>query len=83
LGRLRKDQEALRTGDIEFFQADEGKIGICRSLGNTRLRIYANRSDESWDIPSGKLLYGHNLHTVAPDWLSLSPMGFCITKEEI
>ena len=83
LGRLRKDQEALRTGDIDFFQADEGKIGFSRSLGNTRLRIYVNRSDESWDIPSGKLLYGHNLHTVAPDWLSLSPMGFCITKEDI
>ena len=83
LGRLRKEQEALRTGDIEFFHTDDQKIGYSRTLGNTRLRIYINRSSQPWDIPAGTLLYGHNLHAVAPDWLSLGAMGFCITKEII
>ena len=83
LGRLRKEQDALRLGDIDFFHADEQKLGFSRTFGNVRLRIYVNRSDEPWDIPSGPLLYGHNLHNVAPDWLSLGAMGFCITKELI
>ncbi len=83
LGRLRKEQEALRMGEIEFFQADEEKIGFSRTFGNTRLRVYVNRSSDSWDIPAANLLYGHNLHAVAPDWLSLGAMGFCITKETV
>jgi hypothetical protein len=32
-------------------------------------------------VPSGKLLYGHSLRTSAPNWLTLAPMGFCITEE--
>ena len=83
LGRLRKEQEALRIGDIEFFHTEDQQIGYSRTLGNTRLRIYINRSSQPWDIPAGTLLYGHNLHAVAPDWLSLGAMGFCITKETI
>ena len=34
------------------------------------------------DLDSGKLLYGHNLHTVAPGYLNVAPMGFCVTVEE-
>ena len=83
LGHLRKEQAALRTGDIEFFQAGDQKLGFSRTLNGTRLRIYINRSNDPWDIPTGTLLYGHNLHAVAPNWLSLGAMGFCITKEEI
>jgi len=40
-----------------------------------------NRSGDPWEVPAGKVLYGHNLQTVAPDWLSLSPMGFCIVED--
>ena len=83
LGRLRKEQEALRIGSVEFFQADDRRIGFVRTFQNTRLRVYVNRSDAPWDIPAAKLLYGHNLHAVAPDWLSLGTMGFCITREDI
>ena len=82
LGKLRKNQEALRLGDIEFFQAGDQKIGFSRSLNGTKLRVYVNRSGDPWEIPAGKVLYGHNLHTVAPDWLALGPMGFCITEEQ-
>ena len=83
LGRLHKELDALQKGDIEFFHAAEQRIGFSRTYGNTRLRIYVNRSGVPWDIPAGTMLYGHNLHTVAPDWLSLGAMGFCITKEEL
>ena len=83
LGKLRKQNEALRLGQIEFFQAGDRKLGFSRSYGSTRLRVYINCGSDPWDIPAAPMLYGHNLHTVAPDWLSVGAMGFCITKEEI
>ena len=81
LGALRKAHEALRLGDIAFFHAGDKKLGFTRTHKGKKLRIYVNRSSASWDIPSGRVLYGHNLRTVAPDWLSLNPMGFCITED--
>lgn len=80
LGKLRKNT-ALRSGDISFFQASEHQIGFSRSFEGKTVRCYLNCSGENWDIPSGKILYGHLIHTLAPDWLSLSPMGFCIVEE--
>ncbi len=81
LGRLRKEQEALRLGDLAFFQAGDQKIGFSRSCNGKNLRIYVNRSSDSWEVPAGNILYGHNMQTVAPTWLSIGPMGFCITEE--
>ena len=82
LGTLRKEHAALRLGDIRFFHAGEGKIGFTREYQEKKLRIYINRSDEAWEISGGKLLFGYNLQTVTPDWVSLAPMGVCITEAE-
>ena len=81
LGQLRKDQEALRLGDIQFFQAGDKHIGFTRSYGGKTLRVYCNRSADAWEIPSGRLLLGYNLQVVAPDWLTVGPRGFCITED--
>ena len=81
LGQLRKQNPALCLGDLEFFQAGNQKLGFRRSYEGKTLRIYVNYSKEPWDIPTGKLLYGHNMRTVAPEWLSLSAGGFCITED--
>ena len=81
LGRLRRDWEALRLGDISFFQAGDRKIGFRRTVPGQKLRIYLNRSSDAWEVPAGKLLFGHNLNTVAPNWLILAPKGFCVVEE--
>ena len=80
LGQLRRDQEILRLGDIRFFQAEDQKLGFKRSLNGKSLSIYVNRSDDPWDIPAGRVLFGSNLRTIAPDWLTLAPMGFCVVE---
>ena len=80
LGQLRRQHKALQLGDLEFFQAGDQKIGFRRSFEDKTLRIYVNYSKEPWEISAGTLLYGHNLHTAAPTWLSLGPGGFCITE---
>ena len=82
LGRLRREYEALRLGDIQFFQAGDKHIGFTRSYNGKTLRVYANRSGDPWEIPSGKVILGYNLQTVAPDWLTLAARGFCITEDE-
>ena len=82
LGAIRKQEEVLRLGDIQFFQASDRKLGFTRTLNGKTLSIYVNRNADPWDIPAGNVLFGHNLQTIAPDWLSLSPMGFCITEEK-
>lgn len=81
LGALRRELEPLRLGGIAFFQAGDHKLGFTRFCGGSVLRVYANCSCDVWDIPAGRVLLGHNMHTVAPNWLTLSPMGFCIVEE--
>ncbi len=81
LGRMRKEHEALRLGDIRFFQAGDKHVGFTRSYKGKTYRIYCNRSGDSWEIPSGKLVLGYNIQIVAPDWLTLGPRGYCITED--
>jgi len=81
LGRLRRDQEPLRLGDIRFFQYADKHLGFTRSYQGKTLRVYCNRSGDPWDIPAGKIVFGYSLQTVAPDWLTLGPRGFCITED--
>ena len=81
LGKLRQNCEALRLGDIQFFQAGDQKLGFTRTFNGRQIKIYVNRSSDHWDIPSGSLLLAHNMYTVAPDWLTVAPMGFCAVVE--
>lgn len=80
LGDLRKNHETLRLGDIQFFHAHGQKVGFSREYQGKKLRIYVNRSSENWDISGGRVLFGYHLRSVAPDWVTLSPMGLCITE---
>ena len=82
LGQLRKNCEVLRLGDLEFTYATDHRLAFTRRYNGKTVRIYVNRNMEAWDIPAGKLLMGHNLRTVAPNWLSLAPQGFCVVTEE-
>ena len=81
LGSLRKECKALRLGDTEFLHAGNGRVSFSRCIDGEKVTVYVNHSAENWDIPAAQVLYGQKLHAVAPDWLSLGCMGFCVTKE--
>lgn len=81
LGQLRREIVPLRLGDIRFFHAKEQKIGFSRSINGKTCRIYVNQSEENWEISGGHVRMGYHLRSVAPTWVSLSPMGFCIMEE--
>ena len=81
LGQLRKEQEALRLGDIQFFKADDRKIGFTRSYGGKKLRIHLNRGGDLWEVAGGKILLGHNIRTLSPEGIVLAPKGFCVLEE--
>lgn len=82
LGQLRKSCEALRLGDIQFTEYGDHRIAFSRSAGGKTYRIFVNCHMDDWEVPSGRLLMGHNIRTMAPQWLSLLPMGFCIVEAE-
>ena len=81
LGQLRQKYEALRYGDITFFQGTNSQIGFSRSYKGQTLRVYVNRSSDDWSIPTGKILLGRNLQTVADDGLVLGHNGFCLVED--
>ena len=81
LGKLRKRYDALRLGDIRFFEAEDKRLSFRRSLNGQALRIYVNRSGDPWDVPAGNVVFGCNMQTVAPHALTLAPRGFCIVEE--
>jgi len=81
LGKLRREQEALRLGDIHFFEAEDKHLAFSRTHNGKTLKIYVNRSGDPWDIPAGTVLYGTNLLTLASDALTLAPRGFCLVEE--
>ena len=80
LGQLRKQYPALRLGDIRFLEAGDKHLCFERSYEGKQLKIYCNRSADSWDIPAGRILLGYHLQVVAPDWLTLGPRGFCVVE---
>ena len=82
LGLLRKENEALRLGDIQFFKADDRKIGFTRTYGEQKLRIYLNRGGDLWEIAPGKILLGHNIHTLSREGITLDAKGFCVVEEK-
>ena len=81
LGKLRREQEVLRLGSISFFHSEKQQLGFSRTYQNRTLQIYVNRSNEIWHIPQKKLLYGKHLNTLAPGWVSLAPMDFCLMED--
>ena len=80
LGRLRKEREELRLGDIRFFAAGDKHLGYTRSYEGKTSKIYINRSGDPWEIEEGNVLMGKFLDTVAYDRLVLAPRGFCIVE---
>ena len=80
LGKLRRNLDVLRLGNIQFFQAGDRHLGFTRTFEGRTVKIYANRSGDSWEIPYGKILLGYNLQIIAPDYLVLGSRGFCITE---
>ena len=81
LGQLRKVCPALKKGNIEFFKSDDRRIGFTRSYQNSKIRVYLNRGSEPWEIATGKILFGHNIRTLAPETTVLGQKGFCVIEE--
>ena len=81
LGQLRKEFEALRLGNIHFFEAADKHIGFTRSYNGRTFRVYVNRSGDPWEIPTHRLYFGVNMQVVARDHLIIGPRGFCITED--
>ena len=81
LGQLRKNFEALRLGNIQFFAAEDKHLGFSRTYKGKTVKVYINRSGDPWKIQPGNVIYGCNLQTMSADCLTLAPRGFCLVEE--
>lgn len=81
LGRLRREHEAFRLGDIQFFAAQDKHIGFTRSYEGKTFRVYCNRSGDCWEVPPGQPIMGYNIQVLAPDCLIIGPRGYCVTED--
>lgn len=81
LGRLRREHEAFRLGDIQFFAAQDKHIGFTRSYEGKTFRVYCNRSGDCWEVPPGKPIMGYNIQVLAQDCLIIGPRGYCVTED--
>ena len=81
LGSLKNQLEALRLGDIRFFQAGDGRLGFTRRYDGQTLSICINRNGSPWSVPGGKLLFGRKLESVTDHATTLAPGGMCILEE--
>lgn len=81
LGRLRREHEAFRMGDIQFFAAQDKHIGFTRSYEGKTFRVYCNRSGDCWEVPPGQPIMGYNIQVLAPDCLIIGPRGYCVTED--
>ena len=50
LGQLRKENDALRLGDTEFFLTAEGEVGFRRTYQGKTVKIYVNQKDCTYAI---------------------------------
>lgn len=81
LGKLRKESDALRLGDIRFFHAADKQLSFSRTYQGKTIHVYVNRSGDPWEVTPGKVIFGYNLQTMAEDCLTLAPRGFCLVEE--
>jgi TonB-dependent SusC/RagA subfamily outer membrane receptor len=76
-----QDYELLEVrGDYALLRNSKGKTGWIHTQMISKTNPN-NMEKTMYAQVGGKLLYGRMLRTVAPDWLNLGPMGFCITED--
>ena len=80
LGQLRKEESALRLGDIQFFRADSGAVGFTRSHNGRRIHVCVNVGSSNWVLPARKIFMQHNLQAHSREQLVLAPMGWCVLE---
>lgn len=80
LGTLRREHPALQQGNIAFFQSGEHRIGFTRSFDGKTVRFYVNQNGAPWEIPTGRVLSGHNLQ-YRPSHICIDPIGYCIMED--
>ena len=75
LCRLRKEEKALRTGDLKVIEAGKHRFGFLRD----DLLIGTNRSSRYWVLGEGELLYGRGA-SQSEDRVIIAPDGWAVIR---
>lgn len=79
LATLKRDNPALRYGDVTVLEAGGGRLMFRRRCDEQQLIVCCNQSRGSWSVRhSGQVLFGGNLSEYMPNTVTLSRGGYCV-----
>ncbi len=82
LAGLKRDNPALRCGDITVLESGGGRIMFLRRCNEQSVVICCNQSHEPWSVRhSGRLLFGGNLSEYMPKTVTLARGGYCVMEK--
>ncbi len=73
---LRKQETVLRTGNLEFIEGGNGRIGFKRE----NIYVYVNQSETAWELEQGSVLFSREL-TQTKEKVVLNPGGYALIKK--
>ena len=82
LARLKKENPALRRGDVTVLEAGGGRILFLRKHEGQTFAVCCNRAAEPWRLPSGgRLRLGGGLLECSEDFVVLDSDGYCVIEK--
>lgn len=82
LAALKRNNPALRYGDVTVLECGGGRIMFLRRCSEQTLAVCCNQSHGPWSVRhSGHLLFGGNLSECMPDTVTLARGGYCVMKK--
>lgn len=82
LAALKRDNPALRCGDVTVLESGGGRIMFLRRCEKQQLVVCSNQSHEPWSVRhSGQVLFGGNLCEYMPKTVTLARGGYCVMEK--
>ena len=82
LAGLKRDNPALRRGDVTVLESGGGHIMFLRRCHEQQLVVCCNQSHEPWSVRhSGHVLFGGNLAEYMPKTVTLARGGYCVMEK--
>lgn len=82
LAALKRDNPALRYGDVTVLECGGGRIMFLRRCEKQQLAVCCNQSHETWSVRhSGQVLFGGNLCEYMPKTVTLARGGYCVMEK--
>lgn len=82
LAQLKKENPALRRGDVTVLEAGNGRVLFLRRWEGQTFAVCCNRSEKPWRLPNGgRLRLGGGLLECTEAFVTLDSEGYCLIEK--